>query len=78
MKDEERESIGEWFPEELSDEAAAAIYLFLEQFAQSFGQRYDQQIHRHWASCREDPEWRLPPEPNDDQNSSWEDDDIDF
>jgi hypothetical protein len=78
MNDEAQESVEPWFPEELSDEAAAAIYLFLEQFAQSFGQRYAQQIDRHWVSCREDTEWNLPPENNDNQSSSWEDDDIDF
>jgi len=78
MSDEERESVDEWFPEALSDEAAAAIYLFLEQFTLRFEQAYYGQIRRHWMSCREDAVEQLPSESDSDQRSSWEDDDVDF
>ena len=44
-----------WFPEELSDEAAHAIQLLLQQFTWQFEQTYYSHIRRHIESMRPDP-----------------------
>jgi len=39
--------IAAWFPDELSDEAACAIHLLLDEFTGQFTERYHHQIRRH-------------------------------
>jgi len=46
--------IENWFPDELSDEAACAIHLFLEEFSVQFRERYYLQIRRHIELVRDD------------------------
>lgn len=39
--------ISAWFADELSDEAACAIHLFLSEFTEQFAERYHHQIRQH-------------------------------
>ena len=47
-------AIASWFPDSLSDEAAVAVYLFLEQFTHQFEDHYYAQIRRYYQQQRED------------------------
>jgi len=46
-------SMASWFPESLSDEAAVAMYLFLEQFTWQFEDHYYAQIRRYYQQREE-------------------------
>ena len=53
-----RQVIEGWFCEQLSDEAAFAIHLFLEQFTLGFEETYYGQIRRHLDAIT--PDHSLP------------------
>ena len=44
----------DWFPQPLSDEAAHAIYLFLQEFTMAFEGQYLAQIHRYIEDEKQD------------------------
>jgi len=72
-----RQVIEGWFYEQLSDEAAFAIHLFLEQFTLHFEETYYGQIRRHLEAIT--PDHSLPDglsqNPDGDQDGvPWEDD----
>ena len=58
-----RDDISDWFTEQLSDEAAHEILLFLEEFTAAFGHRYYGEIHRHLESIRQDLQMEFQLEP---------------
>lgn len=64
----------EWFPEPLSDEAAYAVHVFLEQFTLQFEATYYGQIRRYLE--RESEHVEQPPI-NIENDEEW-DDSIDF
>jgi len=70
-------SIIEWFPDPMSDEAAFAVYLFLEQFTLQFESAYYAQIRRYIDSQKPDPEDHSHCD-NGQLNLPWEDDAINF
>lgn len=70
-------SIREWFPEPMSDEAAFAVYLFLEQFTLQFESAYYAQIRRYIESQRLDLEDQRPWQDRQ-LGLPWEEDTIDF
>lgn len=74
----ETELIARWFSQDLSDEAAAAIHLFLEQFTLDFEEHYYSQIRRYRDACRADALSTQSSRGDDDQMPLWEDDRIDF
>ncbi len=45
--------IAPWFPKSLSDEAAVAVYLFLEHFTHQFEDHYYGQIQRYYQQQQE-------------------------
>ena len=71
----ERDPIRYWFSEELSDEAAYGIYLFLAEFSTHFERAYGGEIRRHIESISPD---RPTPEEaainTGDSGASWSDD----
>jgi hypothetical protein len=69
QNDDQKYSIGSWFPESLSDEAAVAVYLFLEQFTQQFEGHYYAQIRRYYYQQQAD----IAEEYNHQLEMPWED-----
>lgn len=63
--------IMDWFPQPLSDEAAHAIYLFLQEFTMAFEGQYFAQISRYIEDAKKnhEPELRLDPPPLDEDDS---------
>mgnify|MGYP006899667183 CR=1 FL=1 len=43
----------DWFPDPMSDEAAYAVYLFLEQFTQAFEECYAGHLRRYIEDARQ-------------------------
>ncbi len=70
-------SISEWFPEPMSDEAAFAVHLFLEQFTCQFESAYYAQIRRYIESQRLALDEQRPWQDHQ-LNLPWEDDAIPF
>jgi hypothetical protein len=50
---DDKSLIAPWFSEPLSDEAAVAVYLFLEQFTHQFEEHYYGQIRRYYQQTEE-------------------------
>ena len=73
----EHASISTWFPEPMSDEAAFAVHLFLEQFACQFESAYYAQIRRHIESQRLDLQQQQS-STDGSPDLPWEDDPIPF
>jgi hypothetical protein len=69
----EPQDIKDWFPEELTDETAYSIHLFLEQFTLQFEDRYYTQIRQHIEFIKEEHQTL-----NQDAGKPWEDDAIIF
>jgi len=61
----------DWFQQPLSDEAAYAIYLFLQEFTMAFEGQYYEQITRHIEDARQEYELELRrnPPPLDEDDS---------
>ncbi len=55
--------IMDWFPEPLSDEAAHAIYLFLQEFTMAFEGHYFAQIIRYIDDAKHEHESELHLDP---------------
>ncbi len=66
----DQHDIMDWFPQPLSDEAAYAIYLFLEEFTMAFEGQYLAQIRRYIEDAKQDHELelRLDPSPLDEDD----------
>lgn len=68
----DQHDIMDWFPQPLSDEAAHAIYLFLQEFTMAFEGQYLAQIHRYIEDAKQDYQLQLrfDPPPLDEEDPS--------